>query len=213
MKATLFLLTVIILPSGHTNVQAQYQGKLGTLKPLYGKVAPVCECEALMRVSIPNTNIISAEVDLRDSSCRVTAIVNHPPANDSVKVWIALPVKSWNGRFQGIGGGGFMGGYPFFMKEPLSHRFATGTTNTGHDGGSGSFALDSQDKSFFLDKWGAQNEGMSLKEGYLALQAESHPVEFRKVELLNLKGCMNPKCRKYKSYYLVAGDCDCKAKP
>jgi hypothetical protein len=69
-----------------------------------------------------------------------------------------------------------------------------------------------QAKSFLLDKWGAQNEGMFLKEGYIALQAESHPVEFRKVELLKLKGCMNPKCPKYKSYYVVEGDCDCKKK-
>jgi hypothetical protein len=30
-------------------------------------------------------------------------------------------------------------------------------------------------------------EGTLLKEGYICLQAESHPVEFRKVELLNLK--------------------------
>jgi hypothetical protein len=30
-------------------------------------------------------------------------------------------------------------------------------------------------------------EGTPLKEGYIALQAESHPVHFRKVELLNLE--------------------------
>ena len=29
-------------------------------------------------------------------------------------------------------------------------------------------------------------EGTPLKEGYISLQAESHPIEFRKVELLNL---------------------------
>jgi hypothetical protein len=28
--------------------------------------------------------------------------------------------------------------------------------------------------------------GTPLKEGYISLQAESHPIEFRKVELLNL---------------------------
>jgi len=30
-------------------------------------------------------------------------------------------------------------------------------------------------------------QGTPLKEGYIALQSESHPVEFRKVELLNLE--------------------------
>ena len=64
-------------------------------------------------------------------------------------------------------------------------------------------------KKYFMEGWGNQHEGLLLKEGSIALQAESHPIEFRKVELLNLKGCMNPKCPKYKSYYVAAGDCDC----
>lgn len=71
-----------------------------------------------------------------------------------------------------------------------------------------------QFKKYFLinDEW-LKKSGTPLKEGYIALQAESHPIQFRKVELLNLKGCMNPKCPKYKSYYVVAGDCDCGGKP
>ncbi|WP_423149441.1 3-keto-disaccharide hydrolase [Rubrolithibacter danxiaensis] len=56
----------------------------------------------------------------------------------------------------------------------------------------------------------AKKIGTPLKEGYIALQAESHPVEFRKVELLNLKGCMNPKCPRYRPYFVAAGACDCK---
>jgi hypothetical protein len=66
-------------------------------------------------------------------------------------------------------------------------------------------------KAFLTDEW-LSKSGTPLKEGYIALQAESHPIDFRKVELLNLKGCMNSKCPKYKSYYIVAGDCDCKNK-
>ncbi len=59
-----------------------------------------------------------------------------------------------------------------------------------------------------------KKEGTLLKEGYLALQAESHPIEFRKVELLNLKGCTNPKCANYKPYYISADDnCQCNNKP
>jgi len=44
-------------------------------------------------------------------------------------------------------------------------------------------------------------DGKVLTEGYLALQSESQPVEFRKVELLNLSGCMDPKAKNFKSYY------------
>lgn len=67
-------------------------------------------------------------------------------------------------------------------------------------------------RDYFLNDWGLENEGLALKEGYIALQAESHPIDFRRVELLNLKGCMNPKCNKYRSYYIKPGDCDCKQK-
>jgi hypothetical protein len=40
-------------------------------------------------------------------------------------------------------------------------------------------------------------EGTPLKEGYIALQAESHPIDFRNIRLLNLKGCMDPKATNF----------------
>ncbi len=48
----------------------------------------------------------------------------------------------------------------------------------------------------------ALNNGAPLSGGYIALQGESHPIEFRKVELLNLEGCMDPRAKNYKSYYV-----------
>lgn len=44
-------------------------------------------------------------------------------------------------------------------------------------------------------------DGTPLTEGYIAIQAESHPTEFRKIEVLNLSGCMDPKAKSYKPYY------------
>lgn len=64
----------------------------------------------------------------------------------------------------------------------------------------------------FLNEEWVKKSGTPLKEGYIAVQAESHPIEFRKVELLNLKGCRNPKCTHYKSYYVADGPCECKKK-
>src|SRR4051794_39704627 len=55
-----------------------------------------------------------------------------------------------------------------------------------------------------------KKDGAPLAEGYIALQAESHPTEFRKVELLNLSGCMNPKARNYKTYYVHRDDSQCR---
>jgi hypothetical protein len=48
-------------------------------------------------------------------------------------------------------------------------------------------------------------EGEPLGEGYISLQSEGHPIQFRRVELLNLKGCMDPKAKNFKRYF-VAGD-------
>ncbi len=45
-------------------------------------------------------------------------------------------------------------------------------------------------------------DGQLIEEGSISLQAESHPVEFRKVELLPLVGCTDPKAKNYKSYYV-----------
>lgn len=48
-----------------------------------------------------------------------------------------------------------------------------------------------------------------ISEGYIALQAESHPTEFRRVEVLNLKGCTDPEAVNYKSYYVEPDDEQC----
>jgi hypothetical protein len=45
-------------------------------------------------------------------------------------------------------------------------------------------------------------DGELIESGSISLQAESHPVEFRKVELLPLVGCTDPKATNYKSYYV-----------
>jgi len=48
-----------------------------------------------------------------------------------------------------------------------------------------------------------------LAEGYIALQAESQPIDFRKIEILNLVGCMDAKAKNYKSYYIKADNSKC----
>ena len=48
-----------------------------------------------------------------------------------------------------------------------------------------------------------------LSQGYIALQAESQPVDFRRIEILNLVGCMDTKAKNFKSYYLKADNSKC----
>ena len=55
----------------------------------------------------------------------------------------------------------------------------------------------------------AKKDGSPLSSGYIAIQAESHPIQFRKIELLNLEGCMDPKAKNYKSYYISDKRSDC----
>jgi hypothetical protein len=45
-------------------------------------------------------------------------------------------------------------------------------------------------------------DGTPLTGGFISLQAETAPADFRKVELLNLEGCMDPKARNYKTYFV-----------
>lgn len=52
--------------------------------------------------------------------------------------------------------------------------------------------------------------GTPLGEGYIALQAESQPVDFRRIELLNLAGCTDPKAKNYKDYYRKPDNSQCK---
>lgn len=54
--------------------------------------------------------------------------------------------------------------------------------------------------------------GQLIERGTISLQSESHPVEFRNIQLLNLEGCMDPKATNYKSYYLHNKPEDCRYK-
>lgn len=48
----------------------------------------------------------------------------------------------------------------------------------------------------------AKPDGQLLSSGTISLQSESHPVAFKNIRLLNLCGCMDPKAKNYKVYYL-----------
>lgn len=52
--------------------------------------------------------------------------------------------------------------------------------------------------------------GQAINGGYISLQSESHPIHFRKVELLNLEGCMDSKATNYKVFYIKSKNGECK---
>lgn len=53
-------------------------------------------------------------------------------------------------------------------------------------------------------------DGKLLSSGFIALQSEGQEIDFRRVELLNLEGCMDPKSKSYKSYYIRNDPSACK---
>jgi hypothetical protein len=54
-----------------------------------------------------------------------------------------------------------------------------------------------------------KKDGTALTAGYIAIQGESHPTEFRRIELLNLSGCMNPKSSTYRPHFIHRDDSKC----
>jgi len=59
-------------------------------------------------------------------------------------------------------------------------------------------------------KPGVLQPGKVLSEGTISLQAETAEIDFRKVEVLNLKGCMDPKAANYKPYYIKSDPSSCR---
>ena len=54
-----------------------------------------------------------------------------------------------------------------------------------------------------------KKDGAVLSDGYIGLQAESQPVEFRNIRLLNLAGCMNQSSPAYRPYFVHRDDSRC----
>jgi len=53
-------------------------------------------------------------------------------------------------------------------------------------------------------------DGEPIGEGYISLQSEGHPLQFRRVELLNLKGCMDSQASNYKNYFVAEDPSSCR---
>jgi len=126
-------------------------------------VAAAQSCESLASLRLPNTTITLAQTidagafrlptpaggaapgpaaarafgDL-PAFCRVAATLK-PSSDSDIKVEVWLPVSGWNGKFQGIGNGGFAGTISVGgLADAVSRGFASASTDTGHAGTDGS---------------------------------------------------------------------------
>jgi len=129
-------------------------------------------CESLASVALPQTSITSAQIvapgaftppsagtrgggrganPFKDlpAFCRVAATLA-PTSDSDIRIEVWLPASGWNGKFQAVGNGGWAGiiSYPA-MAEAIKRGYATASTDTGHTGAGGSFALGHPEK--FID--------------------------------------------------------------
>ncbi len=101
-------------------------------------------CEDLKKLDLKNTTITLVQPS-QPGVCRVAATLK--PSNDSdIRIEVWLPEK-WNGKLEGNGNGGWSGSIaPATLARGVERGYATVMTDTGHQGGSGSFALGHPEK-------------------------------------------------------------------
>ncbi len=126
-------------------------------------------CESLASLALPGTTITMAQpvaageftppgrtfgggpapvVAFKDlpAFCRIAATLK-PTGDSDIKMEVWLPASAWNGKYQAVGNGGWAGVISYSaMAEALHNGYATSSTDTGHVGATGSFALGHPEK-------------------------------------------------------------------
>jgi len=118
----------------------------------------------------PNTRAFSA----LPAFCRVAATLK--PSNESdIKMEVWMPAANWNGKFQAVGNGAFSGSVNYAQMAPaLARGYATSSTDTGHPGNTGSFALGHPEKAVDFG-WRAVHEMTVTAKAVIAAHYDSRP--------------------------------------
>jgi len=107
------------------------------------------ECEKLSSLKLPDTTIATAQANAAGAFtapggrgmpnlpafCRVTGSIKPSPDSDiQFEVW--MPASGWNGKYQGVGNGGFAGSISYGeLAGNVTKGYATASTDTGHRAG------------------------------------------------------------------------------
>jgi feruloyl esterase len=140
--------------------------------PLYA-----ASCESLASLTLLEAKITTAQVvpaggfvppsggqrgykDLPEF-CRVAATLT-PSSDSDIKVEAWLPSSGWNHKFQAVGNGGWAGAISYSaLAEAIKAGYASASTDPGHVGGRGIFALGHPEKLIDFG-WRAEHE-MTVK--------------------------------------------------
>jgi len=78
--------------------------------------------------------------------CRVMATLT-PTRDSDIKIEVWLPVSGWNGKFQGVGNGGWAGAIGYAaLGAAVRAGYAGASTDTGHVGNTAAFAVGHPEK-------------------------------------------------------------------
>ena len=107
------------------------------------------ECDALKALKVPGMTITdtqrvdSGEIELPTTNlplrqlpvfCRVTGVLR-PTTDSEINFEVWMPESHWNGRFLGVGNGGFAGSIGYSaLANNLRNGYATAGSDTGHMG-------------------------------------------------------------------------------
>jgi feruloyl esterase len=121
------------------------------LKVFGAVIAVICrtaagDCGSLAKLTLPHTLIKSAQlvpegpfnppagrvIQRVPAFCRVTGTIQ-PTADSDIQFEVWMPASNWNGKFQGVGNGGFAGAISYAgLAMALGRGYATASTDTGH---------------------------------------------------------------------------------
>ena len=120
-------------------------------------------CAALKTLSLPNATITSADFVAAGAAstgragrggsseplpahCKVAATLT-PSADSQIEMELWLPAEGWNGKFLAMGNGAWAGNISLdAIAVGLRRGYATASNDTGHTGGSASFAVGHPEK-------------------------------------------------------------------
>ena len=112
--------------------------------------APGQDCEGIGRLALPSTTFTAtqavaagsfspaagAEVKNLPAICRAAGVIA-PTGDSRIRFEVWMPAASWNGKFQGIGNGGFAGYIDYnALANAVRNGYAAAATDTGHWEGS-----------------------------------------------------------------------------
>lgn len=161
------------------------------------RAQPAIDCEALQNLSLDNARVTlagrvaaggfeipgdqggaarSSPFALLPAFCRV-ALTLTPSGDSDIRMELWLPESTWNGKYMAVGNGAFSGDVRYTaMTDPLGRGYAVSSTDTGHTGNTGSFALGHPEKVIDFG-WRAVHE-MAVQSKILVAAYYADPLRY-----------------------------------